>query len=1328
MKGVIKMSKYGEIHLHCLDQYDSQNDPEKVVKKLAEMGAKGFVLTQHGVLSAVELMRHAAEEAGLKFIPGCEAYYDDGISTCHLILISKNYKGYKALMQAVTKSNNKDGKAVMNLEILKKYFGPGTSGHNNIIATSACIQGVIAMKLRANDELRDEIEKLERRRAKSIAPTDKRLLNEEADLKEVLEKLEIKKDEREMTKKTAETKFTFREKSLAKMPEGPEKEQTRKALEDDKKKAAEAAERLIQIKKEVTALTKRKSTYEKELKELRESASKYEEISEKISEVSAKMLPEEELYGSAVSTAKEFNELFGDNNFFIEIQNHRIPLEAEIYPKVARIAVEAGLPVVASNDVHIVEGTEEEILRRNILKALRKGKWQEPSVGDSELYIKSDEELEDIISEILPRAVVEKGIKNIKYIIDSCNVEFPKEDHYPVYKSNTGETSEQIFDRLIAEGVERCFPDGLDEEYQKRLEREVKVIKGMGYVDYHLIVRDFLEYGRLLGYIPTDKVKEAPLTIEELKEYIKNIGAEPGFTIGPGRGSAVGSLVCFLLGITSLDPLKYDLLFERFLNVERVSMPDIDSDIAKNVRPKVIEYVTNKYGKNAVCGIMTQNAQAPRGAIRITAKYYGQKIGKEGAFLHLSDEMAKKAPAEPKIHFGSKIMRGEEEITISEMLKRDYAGNKDALEIIRWAELIDGSFTNYGAHAAGIVISDNDDVSEYIPLRWNDKLSEWTTQCDMVETEAKGLLKMDFLGLKTLDIITDTLKMLSKKGIDIDPLNLEINDPKVYKDIFQSGKTNSIFQFESSGMKNMLKRFRPECFEDLIILVSMFRPGPLQFIDGVIAVKNDGKEPEYITPELAPIIGKTYGAIVYQEQVMQIFQDLAGYSLGAADNVRRYMSKKKIDKLAHERESFIHGDASRNINGCVANGISEEAANKLFNQMSEFAKYAFNKSHAATYAYNAYITGWLKCYYPAEFIAAALNWAPLEKISGLMYEAKHFGIKTYVPDINTAGTGFTVAGGDIIFGMKSVKSVGSAAADILKERENGKFTSFRDYFERTNINKTATENLIKAGAFDSFCDNRQAMLAVSEEMKAAVKKVRDTKAMIDEAEEGTKAYDQAITKYDNAKRSLGEIVMPVSIPEDSNDRLKEEKKLLGTFVSKSPLEDYPEHEQLGVTPIDEAIDRCRIYGVIETLEKKQRKSDGKEMAFITLNDGTELLTVNVFTKNYEKYGSILEEGNVIILSGELREEKTEYLDEEGNPVIERKYFPETIELAEKKKKEYTMKVPSYAHFHLFKEDDFISRYGNENGNTLNIYDEALGEIRKATYTVSEEVKSLPNVI
>lgn len=1318
------MSKYGEIHMHSMDRFDSQNDPEKICKKLSAMGAVGFCITQHGVLSVVDEMKAAAEKLGLKYIPGIEAYYDNGLNRCHLILIAMNYDGYRELSRAVTKANDKQGRAVFNHELLLSYFGPGTKGHGNIIATSACFQGVIAMKLRANETLEEEITRVKKARDNGIATDDIRLSKTEATVKQLEADLEKMIESREKLKKISSQKFAFREKSVNKMQDGPEKERERELLEADKKAAEDAAKGLEKIKSDIASTKKRITTLNNELTVYKEKAEIYKKYDDKLRELESAVKPTLSLREEAKDEALEFQRIFGENHFFIEVQNHRIPMEEEIYPVLAKIAEELNLPVVVTNDAHMVDGTPEERLQRQILRSLRFEKWCEENPGDAELYIKSDEELEKIVSEIIPAETVRKGLQNVRYIIDKCNVEFPKENHYPKYQDD-GRTSEEILHEHIERGIREKFPEGLTEKYKARLEKELKVIEGMGYADYHLIVEDFLEYGRLLGYVPIDRLSEAPLTIEGLRKFIEENRFKPKFTIGPGRGSAVGSLVCYLLGITSLDPIKYDLLFERFLNVERVSMPDIDSDIANAIRPKVIEYVTNKYGKNAVCGIMTTNAQAPRGAIRIAGKYYGLSIGKDGYFLGLSDEMAKKVPTEPNTKFSSLIEKNGKEMTVRAMLEDDYKSNSDALEIIRWAGLIEGSFTTYGAHAAGIVISDNDDVSEYVPLRWNDNLGEWTTQCDMVAVEEKGLLKMDFLGLKTLDIITGTMKMLEKKGIEIDPIKLDINDKDVYKEIFQKGRTNSVFQFESNGMKNMLQRFRPECFEDLIILVSTFRPGPIQFLDDIINVKNGRKEPQYVTPELVPILGKTYGAIVYQEQVMQIFQDLAGYSLGAADNVRRYMSKKKMDKLAHERKAFIHGDVDRNIRGCVANGISEEAANMLFDQMSEFAKYAFNKSHAAAYAYNAYITGWLKYHYPAEFLASALNWATQKKIAGLMYEARQFGIKVRVPDINLAAADFTVVNGEIMFGMKAVKSVGKSAEEIMMERENGRFISLRDFFIRVKVKKDVVTNLIKAGAFDSFCSNRNAMISVIESYKNAVKKVKEAEEKYKSADD--KTIQRLREKLNAARRSLAELTLPINMPEELSERLKAEKEYLGEYVTAHPLDEYPTFAEMGVTPIDDADGHCRIYGVIDAIDRKQRKSDGKDMAFITLNDGTGEMTVNFFTKQYANFKELLEEGNVIIITGEAREEETDMVDEEGNTVLIRKYYPNNVEIAKKKSHEYVMTVPSYAKFHLFQEDDFRKEYEKQDGNILIIHDALTGEIRRAMYRVSEQVKNLQNV-
>ena len=1307
--------KTGELHLHCLDQFDSQNDPEQVCKKLSEMGAKGFALTQHGVLSAVEVMKDAAEKYGLKFIPGVETYYSNGmVDNCHLLLLAKDITGYKAISKAVTKTNNKEGKSVMNIDTLKEYFAPNSTGYGHVIATSACIQGVLAMVLRFNESIEKEIEKLENKKSKQISPDDMRVKSVNDKLDKILTQIEEVTQKRDNAKKLADMKFAKREKYVSKL-QGEERRVEEELLEEDKQKSEMAKNELEKLKSERAALLKRKAVFEKEAKAYISKIEAYEKYEAEIKDKQNLLKSEKEIYEAAKRQARIYESIFGKGNFYIEVQNHRIPLEKNIYPTLAKIARELNIPIIATNDVHIVDNSEEERLRRQILKSLRFGQWEEEAVGDSELYIKTDEEMVEILSEILPKDVVDEGMSNISRIIDSCNVEFKSEDHYPKFMKDAD--ANDILDKEIEKGIKWRFPEGLSPEYEARLEHELSVIKKMGYSDYHLIVKDLLEYGRLLGSVPTEMLSEVPLTIDELSTWIKERNFTPGFTIGPGRGSAVGSLVCYLLGITSLDPIKYDLLFERFLNPERVSMPDIDSDIAKATRQKVIEYVTNKYGKNAVCGIMTTNAQAPRGAIRIAAKYYGQKVGKEGAFLALSDKMAKTVPNEPGISFDSEINDGK---TVYDILSEQFS-DKDSKEIIKWAKVIEGSFTTYGAHAAGIVISDNEDVSDYIPLRWNDKLGEWTSQCDKEKVEENGLLKMDLLGLKTLDIITETIRNIEKStGKVINPLELDVNDPLVYKEIFQKGNTNSVFQFESAGMKQMLKRFKPECFEDLIILVSMFRPGPLQFIDGVIEVKN-GKEPEYLTPQLEPILGKTYAAIVYQEQVMQIFQNLAGYTLGGADMVRRYMSKKKVDKLAHERQTFIYGDTERNIKGCVANGISEEAANRLFDQMSEFAKYAFNKSHAAAYAFNALITGWLKKYYPAEFLAAALNWAPNDKIAGLMHEAKMFGIAVEVPDVNKAMSGFSVNNGHIIFGMKAVKSVGSSADEIIKVREEkGRFTSFKDFFIKCNINKRAVENLIKAGSFDNFCNNRKAMLEKVEDYKKTVKKLNDALDIEDETKREKKTAA--------AKRALGEIILPIDIIEEKAERLKEEKEYLGAYVTDHPLSEYPDASETGATPISELVNtKSTIFGVIDSVDIRKRKNDGKEMAFVTLNDGSGEIVVNFFTKTYAEFKNYLQDGNVIIINGEVREEETNITDENGNIVMIQKFYPETVKYAEKKKKEFLMHVSSYAKFHIFNEEEFLKRYEKENGNILKIYDCSTGEIRKAKYMVSEDVSNLSNV-
>lgn len=629
-----------------------------------------------------------------------------------------------------------------------------------------------------------------------------------------------------------------------------------------------------------------------------------------------------------------------------------------------------------------------------------------------------------------------------------------------------------------------------------------------------------------------------------------------------------------------------------------------------------------------------------------------------------------------------------------------------------------------------------------------------------------------FLGLKTLDIITDCLWALHKRGVKLDVSNLPLDDSRVFKDILSAGKTDSVFQFESAGMKQMLKRFKPSSFEDLIILVSMFRPGPLQFLDDVIDVKNGVKPLTFLTPELEPILGKTYGAITYQEQVMEIFQVLAGYTLGGADNVRRFMSKKKKDKLVKERQAFVYGDASRNIPGCIAKGISEEAANELFTQMEEFAKYAFNKSHAAAYAFLAYITAWLKCYYPAEFLMAAMRFAEKtnnkkDPIAGLMAEAKSLGVEVCPPDVNRSGTTFTVEGGRILFGLSVIKNVGESANDILAERNaNGPFHSLPDFFRRcSKVKKNGIEYLIRAGAFDGFVKNRQAMLNSVDGFKEAAKKVNDKQTFIRTAEailpfvdslETPEAVIQkqqmigvhkeldkpttseklltrienARTAYDTAVSNFEAIQIQADVYEDPMARMADEKSLIGAYVTAHPMDNYPDNEEMGIDPIENIDLRTgTVYGVITKIDLKKRKKDGKPMAFLTVEDKTGSVQVNVFTSPYEKYEKLIKDGAVVLIDGKAEEKEVFGTGgDDMEPELEIVFTAERIQPAYRTAGKVIIHVSSMARFHVKEEKEFRKKYGTkDNRHALYVHDDRTGTMYKMAYGVSEAVLELPNV-
>jgi DNA polymerase-3 subunit alpha len=797
-------------------------------------------------------------------------------------------------------------------------------------------------------------------------------------------------------------------------------------------------------------------------------------------------------------------------------------------------------------------------------------------------------------------------------------------------------------------------------------------------------------------------------------------------------------------------------------------MPDIDSDFASECRGLVIEYVKKKYGKNAVCCIATKATQAAKGAVRNCARLLGSELYKDTkTFLSLGDQIAKQIPNKPNTSFKDKVkfeynghtyadiddlnmVEGtnfnEKELpeevkfeTLGQQLINQFSDNANAVKIIKNAMLVEGTSTHYGMHAAGVIISDNNDISDYVPLMWDEKNQVWKSQCDMVEAEENGLLKMDFLGLEQLSIITKALRLIKKrtgKAIDIEKVAIEAN---VLKDIYQKGLTNSIFQFESGGMKKMLRQFKPDTIEDVILLNAAYRPGPMQYLPKIIAIKQGKEVQDYLVPELEPILKNTYGSIIYQEQVMRICQDLAGFTLGGADMVRRYMSKKKADKLEHEREAFINGDPERSIKGCVGNGIDATDANELFDQMMDFAAYAFNKSHACAYSFVSYYTAWLKDHYPTEYLCADMDSIILDKIPGRIEDCKKFGIKVLSPNINKSMIGFSVDDKDILFGLGSIKNVGSSAEAIIREREeNGAFLSFKDFLKRGHVKKDSTESLIKAGALDCFCDNRLAMLKVMPTLLDSIKKINDKtktvngkKAELAELEatanHDTKEYQKKVASLnrsiqtaekaiEDANLAFEAVIVP-SISEDKKERLTAEKELIGVYVSAHPLDEYDSPEKLGATPIAdlEPAKEVKIFGIMKNVRKTVRKKDGAPMAFFQLEDKTEVVDVNCYTKAFAEYGIFVEEDAVVMITGSCNQEDA-FNGEEDEKVL--KVNVTSIEVVKPTRPSVLIHCDDITEWtEIYKK---LEPYKVSDGYTLVVHFRNTNTLQKARFNVSAE--------
>ena len=908
-------------------------------------------------------------------------------------------------------------------------------------------------------------------------------------------------------------------------------------------------------------------------------------------------------YEEAKETALKYERIFGKGSFFLELQDHGIPEQKTVNAQLLRMSEETGIELVCTNDIHYTY--KEDVEAHDVLLCIQTGKKitdeDRMRYEGGQYYVKSEEEMIQLFG------YAKQAVENTERIAKRCHVEIEFGNYkIPKYEVPEGYASayeflshlcEQGFDEKYRKNTE--YTEDEKQDIYEKMQYELGIIQKMGFVEYILIVWDYINWCRTHDC-----------------------------WVGPGRGSAAGSKVCYCTGITNIDPVKYNLLFERFLNPERVSMPDIDVDFEYAERYRAIEYVTEKYGKDSVTQIVTFGTMAARGVIKA--------VGKVLDFPYAEmDRVAKMIPAELNITIDKALTKNPE-------FRAMYESSQSMHDLIDMAKKLEGLPNHTSVHAAGVVIYPGI-ASDYVPLgRASD--GSPTAEFNMVQLEELGLLKMDFLGLRTLTVLKDAVKNIkASKGINVDIDHIDLNDKKVL-DFIGTGKTEGVFQLESAGMQNFMKELRPQSFEDIVAGISLYRPGPMDFIPDYIKGKNNPQDIHYMTPELESILEPTYGCIVYQEQVMQIVQKLAGYTMGQADNIRRAMSKKKQYVIDAGRKSFVYGDEAEGIKGCIANGISEQAANAIYDSMVDFAKYAFNKSHAAAYAVISVQTAWLKYYYPVEFMAALMTSVidNSTKASEYLYHCKEMGIPVLSPDINSGQGEFTAEGDHVRYGLYAIKALGRPVIDriIEERRENGLYQTLQDFIERTtdrDVNKRAVENLIKAGACDSLDGTRKQMVIVSASLidQAAQQKKNSLAGQMSLFD---LVSDDVKKEYQIHYPDVGEY--------SKEELLGYEKEVLGIYLSGHPMEEYMAKWKKNVTAsagdflLDEETGETKakdnekviVGGMISEKTVKYTRNN-QAMAFITIEDITGTVEVIIFPKIYERFSAFLNEDAKVFVTG-----------------------------------------------------------------------------------------------
>ena len=912
-------------------------------------------------------------------------------------------------------------------------------------------------------------------------------------------------------------------------------------------------------------------------------------------------------YEGAKAYALELRSILGEDNFYLELQDHGIADQTTVNRALLRMHNETGIPLVCTNDAHYLR--KEDAESHDVLLCIQTGKTVDDEnrmrYEPRNFYLRSTEEMEALFSGY-PDAV-----ENTQRIADRCQLEFTfGKYHLPEFKLPPGYDSPTYLRKLCAEGFQRRYGEE-KASYRQQLEYELDMIEKMGFTDYFLIVSDFVRYAR-----------------------------ETGIPVGPGRGSAAGSMVAYCLHITDIDPMQYQLYFERFLNPERVSMPDIDMDFGDTRRGEVVDYVRRKYGDDHVAQIVTFGTMAARGAIRDVGRALNMTYAEV-------DAVAKLVPSGP----GALHITLDDSLRLSKQLSDLYEADERVKRLIDMAKALEGMPRHASTHAAGVVIT-RLPVYEYVPLARNDE--SIVCQYNMITLEELGLLKMDFLGLRNLTVLDDAVKMVHRHTPDFDLEKIPMDDPEVFR-MLTEGRTSGVFQMESTGMTGVCLGLKPQSIEDITAIIALYRPGPMESIPRFIACKHDPKLVTYKHPSLKPILSGTYGCIVYQEQVIKIFQELAGYSLGQADMVRRAMSKKKAKDVEREREAFLHGDAARNIKGCVANGIPEKTAQAIYDEIYDFANYAFNKAHAVSYAVVAYQTAYFKCHYTREYMAALLTSVldNSDKVAEYIAECRECGIALLPPDVNRSYDGFTVEEGGIRFGLVAIKNIGRGFIQALvRERDkSGPFASFQDFCERMfdcgDMNKRAVENLIRAGAFDTMGAYRSQLIQVYEKVLDAIANSRkvNVEGQLDMFGTGGGSNTQAAS-----------IHLP-DLPEyTATERMFMEKETTGLYLSGHPMNDYRGAARAaGAVPIHDILEdfaaeggptryadgqNVTIAGIV-TSNRTRTTKNNTLMAYVVVEDEVSSMELLCFSRTIEQCGSYMAVNTPVVVKGRLsvRDEK-----------------------------------------------------------------------------------------